>query len=502
MTPDCGSYDRQIQAQIGQYADVQDMHAAAPAADWLNGRFLAGRLREVFGTDSIPAILATSIANAVERCGIPEVVSLGSGYGASEIEIVKWACDHGLAPFRITCLELSPLLVERSRETIRAEGLEHLLRVEVVDLNRPLPINAPVAGFIALQSLHHLVELELLFEQISHWLDPEGVFVALDMIGRNGHMRWPETLAVVRQIWPHLPDRLKWDRMFQKADRWYENWDCSVEGFEGIRAQDILPQLLHAGFRFEQFFANGGLTDVFYDRRFGRNFDLDNPLDVRFLEQMQAVEDRLIATGQIKPVCMYAVMRSPRSMTCPARPVCCGDLTPEKALRPVGQIRLGALPTLQDAGFVNPYPAVAGPAVSVLRRGRPVSFARGGDGQALIRWGWAEPENDFTWSLGIEAALEFSVAEAVNMIDLRFIPYRRPGKQPGLMSFVLNGKPQGTVDLGSYRMESHLLRLQRPLAAGAAALLELVLSHPRRPDMDGGDDKRPIGIALKSISVG
>ncbi len=117
-------------------------------------------------------------------------------------------------------------------------------------------MNQPVAACLAHHSLHHLVELELLFEQVTTWLAPEGAFVAVDMIGRNGHMRWPETLAIVRDIWTGLPDRLKWDRMFGRLDRWFENWDCSIEGFEGIRAQDILPLLLRGGFRFERFISS------------------------------------------------------------------------------------------------------------------------------------------------------------------------------------------------------------------------------------------------------
>jgi SAM-dependent methyltransferase len=498
MTGSGGEYNRQIQSQIAQYADIRDMHDGAPAAHWLNGRFLSARLREVFGTDNMTAILATAVSEAVQRCGLTEVVSLGSGYGVREIEIVKWVRDHGLAPVQMTCLELSPLLAERTREAAQAVGLEPCIRVEVADLNQPLPVNKPVAAFMAHHSLHHLVELELLFDQVTRWLHPEGVFVAVDMIGRNGHMRWSETLAVIRQIWPCLPDRLKWDHMFQKLDRWYENWDCSIEGFEGIRAQDILPQLIRKGFRFERFLATGGLTDVFYDRRFGRNFDLDNPLDVSFLEQIQAIEDRLLATGQIKPVCLYAVMRS---QTCPTPPACIGGMTPEAAVRPVDPARPHSLPTMTATGFVSPYPISAPPILSVIDRDKPVSFARGGTGHSLLRWGWAEPEEDFTWSLGLDSALEFSVAQDIAAFELSFIPYQPPAHDQGSLSFVLDGVEQERIDLSTQRAGCHLLRLQKPLRAGSCALLELALSRPRRPDLDGGDDKRPLGIALVSMTA-
>ena len=421
MTTDSPDYHRQIEAQIAQYADIGDMHEGSPAAHWMREQFLAGRLREVFGVDNVIGIYATYLAEAARRCDIAEIVSLGSGYGTLEIEIMKWARDHRLAPFRIRCLELSPGLVDRTRDAVNMAGLDQFVRVEIVDLNQPMPVTQVVAAFMAHHSLHHLIELESLFDRVVEWLHPEGAFVTMDVIGRNGHMRWPETLAVIRQIWPLLPDRLKWDHMFGTLDRWYENWDCSIEGFEGIRAQDILPALIGGRFKFERFFATGALTDVFYDRRFGGNFDLGNRLDVQFLEQIQSLEDRLIAAGRIKPVRLYAVMRSPRSRISPPQPIVFQGLTPNNAVRPVDQTYLGKSPLLQNTGFTNPFPVTSPPAPPVIHRNNSVSFGRAGCGRSLTRWGWGDQEDDFIWSLGIPSALEFAVAELTVECELRFI---------------------------------------------------------------------------------
>jgi SAM-dependent methyltransferase len=502
MIANSADYHRQLNAQIAQYADIDDMHEGSAAAHWLNGRFLESRLREVFGTVGVVELYARYLAEAVQRSGIAEVVSLGSGRGILEIQIVSRMRVHGVTPFRITCLELSPAMVERTRDAARAAGLEQFIRAEVADLNLPISIMQPVAAFMAHHSLHHLIELEQLFDHVARWLHPEGAFIVVDMIGRNGHMRWPETLAVIRQIWPLLPDRLRWDHLFQKRDAWYENWDCSIEGFEGIRAQDILPELVRGRFKFERFFATGGLADVFYDRRFGRNFELANPLDVAFLEQIQALEDQLIANGKIKPVCLYAVMRSLRSRTCPKQPISSRGIAPEYIIRPVDQVWPAMVPTLQDTGFAHPYPLPALPALSVVHRDRPVSFGRGGAGSSLMRWGWGDPEDDFTWSLGIDSALEFTVAETVRTFDLRFIAYKPPGSQRNSLGFVLNGVQQETIDLSKRQSAGHLVRLREPLDVGATVLLEFGMSRPRRPDIDGGDDKRPIGIALVSMTAG
>src|SRR5438046_10396474 len=102
------------------------------------------------------------------------------------------------------------------------------------------------------------------------------------MIGRNGHMRWPEALWIVREIWDRLPRKYKYSHQMRRYDDYFENWDCSTEGFEGIRSQDILPLLIEL-FSFEVFYCFGNLIDVFVDRSFGSKYDLHNLEVVKFI---------------------------------------------------------------------------------------------------------------------------------------------------------------------------------------------------------------------------
>ena len=57
---------------------------------------------------------------------------------------------------------------------------------------------------IANQSLHHVSNLEGLFAAIKDALSPQGRFITSDMIGRNGHMRWPEALDIIHDFWRQL----------------------------------------------------------------------------------------------------------------------------------------------------------------------------------------------------------------------------------------------------------------------------------------------------------
>jgi hypothetical protein len=141
---------------------------------------------------------------------------------------------------------------------------------------------------------------------------PTGTFVTSDMIGRNGHMRWPEALAIVQEFWRELPKEQTYNHLLQRHETLYENWDCSSEGFEGIRAQDILP-LLIAYFEFDVFLPFANVVDPFIDRTFGPNFNAANPADRAFIDRVHARDHAEIASGAIKPTHILAAMCSGRA---------------------------------------------------------------------------------------------------------------------------------------------------------------------------------------------
>jgi hypothetical protein len=85
------------------------------------------------------------------------------------------------------------------------------------------------------------------------------------------------------------------------------NWDCSKEGFEGIRAQDILPLLVKI-FNFKDFLGFLNITTVFIDRAFGHNFDPSDPKDRFLIDTIAILDDYYIEKGIIKPTQMVAAI--------------------------------------------------------------------------------------------------------------------------------------------------------------------------------------------------
>lgn len=113
-------------------------------------------------------------------------------------------------------------------------------------------------------------------------------------------MRWPDALGIVEAIWTRAPNHYKYNHQFKRYEVTLDNSDCSSEGFEGVRAQDILPLLLER-FSFEKFLGFGNLRDLFIDRSFDHNLDREKPEDRDFIDRVHAVNDLLIDIGYLKP---------------------------------------------------------------------------------------------------------------------------------------------------------------------------------------------------------
>jgi SAM-dependent methyltransferase len=186
-------------------------------------------------------------------------------------------------------------MLERGRMAAAKDGIAGHLNFVLADFNEWNPRHEYDA-VIANQSLHHVFKLEDLLAQIGSSLKPHGSFVVSDMIGRNGHQRWPEALEIVRQFWRKLPPSYRFNRQLQRYEELYENWDCVGEGFEGIRSQDILPLLLEY-FHFQLFAGFANVIDPFIDRAFGYNFDPEKDWDRSIIDRVHQRDREEIVSG-------------------------------------------------------------------------------------------------------------------------------------------------------------------------------------------------------------
>lgn len=300
------SHDARIAAEIEHFRGQTDIHALPDIFHYWSNRLLGPHIADVFGACDMHAVFASELALSVARSGCGDIVSIGAGDGVVEIGVAERLLRDGVTNFQFDCLELSPHLIERGRNAAQAKGLDGHVTFQQVDLSYWRPERCYGAAF-AHHSLHHIVSLEHVFDELKQALLPDGAFVIADMIGRNGHMRWPESLAPLQRLWSVIPARYKYHHLFARQMDTYLDWDCSCEGFEGIRAQDIMPTLVDR-FEFRKMCVWGGMLDVFIDRAFGHNLDSASAADREFVDRLWEADCALLKLGAATPTQMMAVL--------------------------------------------------------------------------------------------------------------------------------------------------------------------------------------------------
>jgi SAM-dependent methyltransferase len=261
-----------------------------------------------FGFDSPNAMFAKYLE---ERCRdefnrMKHFVSLGAGNCELEIELALKLRSRGHENFIVDCVDINPAMLARALSAAEQAGAGPHLKFTESDLNSWSPAH-DCDAVLANQSLHHVLNLEGLFAQVRRSLKPGGSFIIADIIGRNGHLRWPEALQIVHEFWRRLPPSHRFNPRMNRYEELFEDWDCSVEGFEGIRSQDILPLLLHE-FHFQLFLPFANIIDPFVDRSFGHHFDATAQWDRAFIDEVHRRDEAEILSGALTPTHMFAVV--------------------------------------------------------------------------------------------------------------------------------------------------------------------------------------------------
>lgn len=300
-------YARRIAQEQYIFEGQTEVHDLPPIFHYWSNRWLRPHL-EAFGFSNPDEFFAHYIERSIKEINRKALISsLGCGNCDTEVRVAKLLLDRGVRDFVIDCVDINSTMLERGRELAHEAGVTPNIRAVPGDFNDWHP-SQRYDVVIANQSLHHVLNLEGLFATIEESLGDRGRFLTSDMIGRNGHMRWPEAMEIIHEFWNELPSRYRWNVQLHRQEEFYEYWDCSKEGFEGIRAQDILPLLIEH-FEFELFLPYGNLIDPFVDRSFGPNFDADAQWDRDFIDRVHARDEAEILAGRITPTHMMAVLR-------------------------------------------------------------------------------------------------------------------------------------------------------------------------------------------------
>ena len=405
MTPfDHSSYAARLATEQSIYHDCLDVHELPGIFHYWSERYVRPKL-EALGFSSPNEMLLKYAAERCGRGGGPKrVASIGPGNCELEIELASRLRAVGCGDFAIECLELNTAMLERGRAAAKEAGVDGFLNFLPTDLNQ-WSASAEYDVVIANEALHHILNLENLFDQIRHSLKPGGAFVTSDMIGRNGHQRWPEALDIVQEFWRKLPPSYRFNRRFQRYEEAFEDWDCSIGNFEGIRAQDILPLLLDR-FHFELFVAYANVIDPFVDRTYGGNFDAAASWDRGFIDQVQARDEQEIASGRIKPTHMLAVLGKDPGVPTVVR----DSLTPQFCLRDPSRVVVSAA---VPAGYDWDWPHSANSELEIACRHLNATAEQRRQSDRRLEESNGVIEARTAWAL----SLDREIAEARRIID-------------------------------------------------------------------------------------
>ncbi len=326
-------YQERLLSERGVYEQCLHVHDLPPIFHYWSNRYVRPMFRK-FGFDDLKDIFKDYLDG---QCALrPDqpirFISIGSGNCDFEIELVSHLRARGRSNFVLECLDVNSVMLERGRSASERDGFGAHMDFIEGDFNGWAPTR-DYNAVIANQSLHHVLKLEDLFDQIRGSLTRDGVFIVSDMIGRNGHQRWPEALEIVHEFWKDLPPSYRFNQSLQRYQEMFENWDCSLEGFEGIRSQDILPLLIDH-FHFKLFLPFGNVIDPFTDRPFGFNFDAGAAWDQAFIDRVQLRDQGEMIAGRIKPTHLLAVL----GVSPCASPIMVEPLTPIFCVRTPGEL--------------------------------------------------------------------------------------------------------------------------------------------------------------------
>lgn len=489
MTDEQTSATRRMDREISIFEGQAALHQHDAAFHFRNEHFVGPAIASAFGLHDVAGVYADSIARAIARSGLGHALSLGCGDGSQEIAVLRRADALGLPPFRLIGVDVAPGVVARANAAAASAGLSDRLTAVVADANGGLPGEGPVAAIMVHHALHHFVALESLLDGVAARLHPEGAFVTFDMIGRNGHMRWPEVRPLVRRLWAMLPRDKRRDHHFQRDMPFFQDWDCAIEGFEGVRAQDILG-VIATRFRAGRFVAWGGLSEVFVNPRTAANFDIDAPADIAFLTAVMRLEKDLLDSRRTTPTEMVAEFRSLQTTETlgPA-----AEAAFRRALRQPGEV----FESLADVPFESPYPAQPGPDLPVLAPGIVHAVRAGSPATQALQDGFEPPEPEGVWAILDEQALAFRTTTPTAAVCLH-VWNALPAERDQVVTAAAEGcAPADSGRLG--RSDSRIL----VLSGAPRTLWEVRISTAayRLPDLDEGEDKRPLAYRLLAIEA-
>ncbi len=224
-----------------------------------------------------------------------EILSLGSGYCGHELALAR-----GLSPsYRIKCTDINERLFDGARRIVRKEDLA--IEFGVADLNFMTIESKRYDLIFAHAVMHHVINLEHLFEQVAAGLAKGGILHLVDVAGQNRKLIWDASERLVNALLETVPHDITSGLRVDAPEE--------AEGMEGIRQAEVIPQLR---MRFTPLFEHrhgSFMRFICTNPELSRRFDPGDERTRRYLDFLIDVDDAAVRHGVLVPLEIWGVYR-------------------------------------------------------------------------------------------------------------------------------------------------------------------------------------------------
>ena len=165
------------------------------------------------------------------------LLSLGCGGGNLERQLMALGAVQN-----IDAIDSSPGSIRVARDLAHESGLEGI-DYRVADLNVTRLQPGAYGAVVAKQSLHHVENLEHLYEQIELSLQPGGVFMFNEFVGPSRFQWTDRQLELANELFDTLPSDLRRKIGLPGIDRPSVEDVIADDPSESVRSSEILPLL-------------------------------------------------------------------------------------------------------------------------------------------------------------------------------------------------------------------------------------------------------------------
>lgn len=203
----------------------------------------------------------------------------------------------------VTVIDSNPDPLAETIELARQHGID--LRIQASDVNQ-YDVPPGHYDFIVCRSgLHSLTMLERVLDQVRRGLTEGGEFLVMgEWIGRNGFRIYPETEKIANELFAELPIRFRTNGYTGKVDEILPNVDRNTASSGAKRSEEILP-LLFSIFRPVEYVAFDTLISLFFDPRYGHNYNLDDEYDRHVVQRITGIDVDYLRRGSLRPTGLF-----------------------------------------------------------------------------------------------------------------------------------------------------------------------------------------------------